>query len=101
MNGTSSDDELHNLVFENDDLTWNVVSQIIGAEDPSYFTRGASSSRASKVDKGKGIPGSSTQPTQEASGFNCEEMEDDIGDDDFGFDDELEYNDHDDHDSDY
>ncbi|VVB05422.1 unnamed protein product [Arabis nemorensis] len=54
MDGTS-DEENADFVFENDDLTWNMVSQVSGAEEPSYRTRAATTSANTDKGKGKGI----------------------------------------------
>lgn len=53
MDGNSSNDENDDLVFKDDDLTWNVVSQAACAEDPipSYFTRGTKGLSSSKAER--------------------------------------------------
>lgn len=39
MDGSYSNDEDDDLVFEDDDLTWKHVSQATGAEEPIHLTR--------------------------------------------------------------
>ncbi|VVB01793.1 unnamed protein product [Arabis nemorensis] len=56
-----SEEENDDLVFENDDLTWNMVSQVSGAEEPSYRIRAATTSANTDKGKGKGIESSSTR----------------------------------------
>ena len=60
MDGNSSNDEDDDFVHDDEDLTWSVVSQAIGAEEPNYTTRGAKTPTSAKNDKGKGIASSST-----------------------------------------
>ena len=57
MDGDSSDND--DLVWEDDDLPWNVVS----AEEPNYSTRGATGTSTSKKDKGKGVASSNQKKT--------------------------------------
>ncbi|KAH6826880.1 hypothetical protein C2S53_016759 [Perilla frutescens var. hirtella] len=59
MNEDNSN-EVEDLVFEDDDLTWNVVSRATRANEPAYSTRGASKptktiASSSRVDKGKDL----------------------------------------------
>ena len=49
------------FVHDDEDLIWSVVSEAVGAEEPSYTTRGAKASSSAKNNKGKGITSSSTQ----------------------------------------
>lgn len=116
--GDSSDGELDDLVFEDDGLTWSAVSKAAGAEEPSYLTRGTRALTSDKADKGKGnattqfVPqssrisrrhGPSVLSLVDEDDDNDDEMEEDLGADDFGVDEDLEYNtnDHDDnHDND-
>lgn len=37
MDKSSSDDAFDNFVFEDNDLIWNVVSQLIDVEEPRFF----------------------------------------------------------------
>ncbi|CAM8892600.1 unnamed protein product [Rhodiola kirilowii] len=74
MEGTSQDD---GLVFDNDNLTWNIVARASGANDPSYATRTTKNvTSLSRVDKGKAIASSSTR---RAVTSENDEMEEDIG----------------------
>lgn len=59
MEGNSDNNDQDDHVFNNDDLTWSVVSEAAGAEEPTYATRGTKG--VSEVDKGKIIASSSTQ----------------------------------------
>ena len=70
MDGDSSD---------NDDLSWNVVSQAMGVEEPSYSTRGvgAKGASSSKTDKGKGIA-SSNQKQSSAPAMRLVDEEDEL-----------------------
>ncbi|CDY35521.1 BnaA01g23910D [Brassica napus] len=52
MDGDSSDND--DMVWEDDDLPWNVES----AEEPNYSTRGATGTSTSKTKKGKGVASS-------------------------------------------
>ncbi|KAH6796937.1 hAT dimerization domain-containing protein / transposase-like protein [Perilla frutescens var. hirtella] len=56
MGKMDEENEVDKLVFENDDLTWNVVSRAMGASEPTYDTRRATKS----VDKGKSSVASSS-----------------------------------------
>lgn len=58
MDGNSSNDEDDDFVHDDEDLTWSVVSEAVGAEEPSYTTRGA---KPAKDNKGKGKATPSTQ----------------------------------------
>ena len=61
MDGNSSNDEDDAFVHDDEDLTWTLVSEAAGAEEPSYGTRGAKTPHSAKNNKGKGIATSSTQ----------------------------------------
>ena len=61
MGGNSSNDEDDAFVHDDEDLTWSVVSEAVGAEEPDYTTRGAKTPTSAKNNKGKGITMSSTQ----------------------------------------
>ncbi|XP_048616815.1 uncharacterized protein LOC125575425 isoform X2 [Brassica napus] len=61
MEGDDSDEHV-DLVYGDDDLTWEMVSRASGAEEPSYPTRGS----LSRSEKGKNSAASST-PSQRAS----------------------------------
>ncbi|XP_010490147.1 PREDICTED: uncharacterized protein LOC104767878 [Camelina sativa] len=54
----------YDLVFEDDDSTWDVVSKASGANEPNYLTRAKkpSSQSASKAKKGKNTASSSNPP---------------------------------------
>ncbi|XP_019086262.1 PREDICTED: uncharacterized protein LOC104718701 [Camelina sativa] len=54
----------YDLVFEDDDLTWDVVSKASGANEPNYLTRAkkTSSQSANRAKKGKIIASSSNPP---------------------------------------
>ena len=98
MDGDSSDND--DLVWGDDDLSWNDVSQAMGVEEPSYSTRGvgAKGASSSKTDKGKGIA-SSNQKQSFAPAMRLvdeeDELEEDLDEDDFGYED-VEYDDEDD-----
>ncbi|CAH8256036.1 unnamed protein product [Arabidopsis lyrata] len=53
LTGTMESDNEDDLVFEDDNLTWNVVGEAVGANDPYYATRSAAAS--SRFEKGKGV----------------------------------------------
>lgn len=101
MDGDSSDND--DLVWGDDDLPWNVVNQAMGAEEPSYSTRGAGTKGASssKTDKGKGVASSNQKqcyrPSAPAMTLVDEEdeLEEDLDEDDLGYED-IEYDDEDD-----
>ncbi|CAM8979646.1 unnamed protein product [Rhodiola kirilowii] len=77
MEGASPNDDVGNLVFSDDNLTWNVVARASGANDPSYVTRSTRNvTSISRLDKGKQVASSSTRRAV-TSGIN--EMEEDIG----------------------
>ncbi|CAM8981053.1 unnamed protein product [Rhodiola kirilowii] len=77
MEGASPNDDVGNLVFSDDNLTWNVVARTSGANDPSYATRSTRNvTSISRLDKGKQTTSSSTRRAL-TSGNN--EMEEDIG----------------------
>ncbi|CAN6860501.1 unnamed protein product, partial [Brassica oleracea] len=59
MGGNSSNDEDDAFVHDDEDLTWSVVSEAVGAEEPDYTTRGAKTPTSAKNNKGKGIATSS------------------------------------------
>ncbi|KAH6793046.1 hAT dimerization domain-containing protein / transposase-like protein [Perilla frutescens var. hirtella] len=94
MNEDNSN-EVEDLVFEGDDLTWNVVSRATGANEPAYGTRGASkttktiASSSSRVDKGKCVASNSRRLIDEIEdedefqdfGVEEEDEEEDIGED--------------------
>jgi len=110
MDENSEDDD--ELVFGDDDLTWNVVSRASGANDPSYFTRSSrfmrDTPRTSRVDKGKGKASTSSTPCAPTSMVldddddDDKEVEKDIsGDEDYLRDEDgNEYNDGDEYDLD-
>ncbi|XP_048624037.1 uncharacterized protein LOC106405160 [Brassica napus] len=86
MDGISSNDEDDDFVHDDEDLTWSVVSKAVGAEEPSYTTRGA---KTPKDNKGKGIVSSSTQNKRLDL---VDEDDDDIeGEEGFGYEKDLEY----------
>ena len=86
MDGNSSTDEDDDFVHDDEDLTWSVVSKAVGAEEPSYTTRGA---KTPKDNKGKGIVSSSTQNKHLEL---VDEDDDDIeGEEGFGYEKDLEY----------
>ncbi|KAF3586771.1 hypothetical protein F2Q69_00029305 [Brassica cretica] len=58
-NPTNDEDDA--FVHDDEDLTWTLVSEAAGAEEPSYGTRGAKTPHSAKNNKGKGIATSSTQ----------------------------------------
>ena len=60
MDGESADGV--DLVFEDDDLPWELVSKACGASEPSYTTRGTTN----RNERGKNSSTSST-PSQKAS----------------------------------
>ena len=74
-----------------------MVSEAVGAEEPSYTTRGAKTPTSAKNDKGKGIANSSTQKKcygPSPSQLELVDEEDDIeGEEGVGYDRELEYED--------
>uniref|UniRef100_M4EGM5 Uncharacterized protein n=1 Tax=Brassica campestris TaxID=3711 RepID=M4EGM5_BRACM len=78
-----------------DDLSWNVVSQAMGVEEPNYSTRGAGAKGASssKTDKEKGIASSNQKqcyrPSARAMTLFDEkdELEEDLDEDDLGHED--------------
>ncbi|KAH6837925.1 hypothetical protein C2S53_000394 [Perilla frutescens var. hirtella] len=103
MEKMDEENEVDELVFENDDLTWNVVSRAMGANEPTYHTRKATKS----VDKGKSsVASSSSSRSRDNIGIGLssrslvdeddvidgfgedEEMEDDIGEDKYDEDEE-------------
>lgn len=96
MDENSSNDEDDDFVHDDEDLTWSVVSEAVGAEEPSYTTRGAKTP-LSAMDKGKGIASSSTQKKRygpSPSHLELIDEEDDIeGEEGVGFEKELEYED--------
>ncbi|XP_020874199.1 uncharacterized protein LOC110226587 [Arabidopsis lyrata subsp. lyrata] len=53
LTGTVESNNEDDLVFEDDNLTWNVVGEAAGANDPYYATRSAAAS--SRFEKGKGV----------------------------------------------
>ncbi|KAL0801924.1 hypothetical protein Bca101_057100 [Brassica carinata] len=101
MDGDSSDND--DLVWGDDNLPWNVVSQAMGAEEPSYFTRGAEAKGAStsKTDKGKGVASSNQKQRYKPSAPAMtlvdeeDELEEDLDEDDLGYED-VEFDDEDD-----
>lgn len=101
MEGDSDSDEQDDLVFANEYLTWTVVSEATGAEEPNYATRGT---KASASNKGKGIPSSSTQTKGKRYGpspsvlslVDEDEIEDGLESGGFGPVEELEFQDDDD-----
>ena len=101
MDGDSSDND--DLVWGDDDLSWNVVSQAMGVEEPSYSTRGAGAKRASssKTDKEKGIASSNQKQCYIPYALVMtlvdeeDELEEDLDEDDLGYED-VEYDDEDD-----
>lgn len=66
MDGQSAD-EFDDLVFDDGDLTWEMVSRASGANEPSYLTRASRLSKqsSSRAEKGKNTATSST-PSQRA-----------------------------------
>ncbi|CAG7874358.1 unnamed protein product [Brassica rapa] len=93
MDGNSSNDEDDDFVHDDEDLTWSVVSEAVGAEEPSYTTRGA---KTPKDNKGKGIASSSTQNKRHGPSAShlelVDEDDDDIeGEEGFGYEKDLEY----------
>ncbi|CAM8937418.1 unnamed protein product [Rhodiola kirilowii] len=77
MEGASPNDDVGNLVFSDDNLTWNVVARASRANDPSYATRSTRNvTYISSLDKGKQIASSSTR---RAVTLENNEMEEDIG----------------------
>ncbi|KAL9664191.1 hypothetical protein QQ045_019589 [Rhodiola kirilowii] len=77
MEDASPNDDVGNLVFSDDNLTWNVVARASGANDPSYVTRSTRNvTSLSGLDKGKSIASSSTR---RAVTSRNNEMEEDIG----------------------
>lgn len=111
MDENSEDDD--ELVFDDDDLTWNVVSRASGANDPSYVTRSSrfmrDTLRTSRVDKGKGKASTSSTPCAPPRSMGLDdddddddEVEEDIGGDEdyLGDEDDNEYNDGDEYDLD-
>ncbi|KAL0804526.1 hypothetical protein Bca101_097016 [Brassica carinata] len=58
-NPTNDEDDA--FIHDDEDLTWTLVSEAAGAEEPSYGTRGAKTPHSAKNNKGKGIATSSTQ----------------------------------------
>ena len=93
MDGDSSDND--DLVWGDDDLSWNVVNQAMGVEEPNYSTRGAGAKGASssKTDKEKGIASSNQKqcyrPSARAMTLFDEkdELEEDLDEDDLGHED--------------
>ncbi|XP_056843916.1 protein bfr2-like [Raphanus sativus] len=91
MDGDSSDDD--DLVWEDDDLPWTVVSQAMGAEEPNYSTRGAKVTSSSKTDKGKGVASSNQKKSKGPSTSAMtlideeDELEEDLDEDDLGYED--------------
>ncbi|XP_013620220.1 PREDICTED: uncharacterized protein LOC106326833 [Brassica oleracea var. oleracea] len=77
MDGDSSDND--DLVWGDDDLSWNDVSQAMGVEEPSYSTRGvgAKGASSSTTDKGKGIA-SSNQKQSSAPAMRLVDEEDEL-----------------------
>lgn len=61
------------LVFEGEDLTYDVLAEACGANEPSYSTR------STRNDKGKGVAGSSGLVSSFALIDDEDEMEEDIG----------------------
>ena len=53
MDGNSSSDEDDAFVHDDEDLTWSVVSEAVGVEEPNYTTRGANTPSSAKSKKGK------------------------------------------------
>ncbi|XP_033145217.1 uncharacterized protein LOC103863882 [Brassica rapa] len=100
MDGDSSDND--DLVWGDDDLSWNVVNQAMGVEEPSYSTRGAGAKRASssKTDKEKGIASSNQKQCYIPYALVMtlvdeeDELEEDLDEDDLGYED-VEYDDED------
>ncbi|CDY20178.1 BnaA01g28240D [Brassica napus] len=93
MDGKSSNDEDDDFVHDDEDLTWSVVSEAVGAEEPSYTTRGA---KTPADNKGKGIASSSTQNKRHGPSAShlelVDEDDDDIeGEEGFGYEKDLEY----------
>ncbi|KAH6764019.1 hAT dimerization domain-containing protein / transposase-like protein [Perilla frutescens var. frutescens] len=80
----NEDNEVEDLVFDGDDLTWNVVSRATGADDPPYSTRRASkttttktiASSSSRVDKGKGVASNSRRLLDEIEDEDVHGLED-------------------------
>lgn len=103
MDGDSSDND--DLVWGDDDLPWNVVSQAMGAEEPRYSTRvtGAKGASSSKTDKGKGVASSnqkqSYRPSAPAMTLVDEEdeLEENLDEDDLGYED-VQYDNEDEND---
>ncbi|KAK8647580.1 hypothetical protein V6N13_121311 [Hibiscus sabdariffa] len=91
MENNSSDDENDFVFDDSDGLTWSHVSKAIGAHEPSYLTRTSMVMKesfrpsSSKSAKEKNVPTSSSAHGRD------DEMEEDIGEDDFAVDED--YND--------
>uniref|UniRef100_A0A0D3DCB4 NAF domain-containing protein n=1 Tax=Brassica oleracea var. oleracea TaxID=109376 RepID=A0A0D3DCB4_BRAOL len=82
MDGNSSNDEDDAFVHDDEDLTWTLVSEAAGAEEPSYGTRGAKTPHSAKNNKGKGIATSSTQSKRygtSAPHLELVDEDDDVG----------------------
>ncbi|XP_056848411.1 uncharacterized protein LOC130498807 [Raphanus sativus] len=77
MDGNSSNDEDDDFVHDDEDLTWSVVSEAVGAEEPSYTTRGA---KPAKDNKGKGKATPSTQSKRYGPSFSHLELVDEDDD---------------------
>ncbi|KAL1210202.1 hypothetical protein V5N11_013230 [Cardamine amara subsp. amara] len=80
MDGNLSDNENEDLVFADDDLTWNVVCEAAGANDPYYATRFSATSR--RVEKETATTSSSKARHKQPMTLvdeDDEEMEADFG----------------------
>ncbi|KAL1220001.1 hypothetical protein V5N11_028809 [Cardamine amara subsp. amara] len=80
MDGNLSDNENEDLVFADDDLTWNVVGEAAGANDPYYATRFSATSR--RVEKETATTSSSKARHKQPMTLvdeDDEEMEADFG----------------------
>ncbi|KAL8544351.1 hypothetical protein ACS0TY_004770 [Phlomoides rotata] len=84
--GDRSDEDDEDFIFEGDDLTWNMVGEALGVDEPEYQTRGKRSST--------NVGSSSVGPPKDEDEVDFEEGEDEeeeeyIDDDDqFGEDEE-------------
>ncbi|KAK8604266.1 hypothetical protein V6N13_099214 [Hibiscus sabdariffa] len=94
MEDNSSDHD-DDFVFDGYDLTWSQVTRATGAHDPSYLTR--SSKNLSSTSKGKGVATSSATFTPSSTLrvpiYDDDEIEEDIGEDGDGLDEDEYFND--------